>query len=165
MLEVISFSSILGSNPIPKMMKILGLFLGLIYISLTPLSAGTSDLHTAAKKGDIATITSLLDKGADIEARTKEGETPLHSAAYKGNLDIILALLDRGADIEARDENGDTPLHIAVQRRQSEAILSLLDRGADAHAKNNKGKRAIDIANDRQIEKDKAYQQLQAASK
>ena len=50
-------------------------------------------------------------------------------------------------------------------RRQSEAILSLLDRGADAHAKNNKGKRAIDIANDRQIEKDKAYQQLQAASK
>ena len=132
MLEVIYFSSILGSNPMPKMMKILGLFLGLIYISLTPLSAGASDLHTAAKKGDIATITSLLDKGADIEARTKEGETPLHSAAYKGNLDIILALLDRGAD---------------------------------AHAKNNKGKRAIDIANDRQIEKDKAYQQLQAASK
>ena len=76
MLEVISFSSIPRSNPIPKMMKILGLFLGLIYISLTPLSAGASDLHTAAKKGDIATITSLLDKGADIEARDSNGNTP-----------------------------------------------------------------------------------------
>ena len=52
----------------PKMMKILGLFLGLIYISLTPLSAGASDLHTAAKKGDIATITTLLDRGANINA-------------------------------------------------------------------------------------------------
>ena len=53
----------------PKMMKILGLFLGLIYLSLTPLSAGASDLHTAAIKGDIATITRLLDRGADIEDR------------------------------------------------------------------------------------------------
>ena len=52
----------------PKMMKILGLFLGLIYLSLTPLSAGASDLHTAAKKGDIATITTLLDRGANINA-------------------------------------------------------------------------------------------------
>ena len=76
MLEVIYFYSILRNNPIPKMMKILGLFLGLIYISLTPLSAGASDLHTAAKKGDIATITSLLDKGADIEARDSNGNTP-----------------------------------------------------------------------------------------
>ena len=83
----------------------------------------------------------------------------------KPSLSTIITLLDRGADIEARDENGDTPLHIAACKGQSEAILSLLDRGADAHAKNNKGKRAIDIANDRQIEKDKAYQQLQAASK
>ena len=64
----------------PKMMKILGLFLGLIYLSLTPLSAGASDLHTAAKKGDIATITSLLDKGADIEARDIKGERPIDVA-------------------------------------------------------------------------------------
>ncbi len=35
----------------PKMMKILGLFLGLIYLA-NSLSAGASDLHTAAKKGE-----------------------------------------------------------------------------------------------------------------
>ena len=85
----------------PKMMKILGLFLGLIYISLTPLSAGASDLHTAAKKGDIATITSLLDRGADIEARDKNGYTPLSVAAYYGQPEAIITLLGRGADILA----------------------------------------------------------------
>ena len=40
------------NDNMPKMMKILGLFLGLIYLSLTPLSAGASDLRTAAKKGE-----------------------------------------------------------------------------------------------------------------
>ena len=122
-------------------------------------------MSVAAYYGQPEAIITLLGRGADIEARNRGNQTPLHVAIYKSQASTIITLLDRGADIEARDENGDTPLHIAVQRRQSEAILSLLDRGADAHAKNNKGKRAIDIANDRQIEKDKAYQQLQAASK
>ena len=53
-----------------QMIKILGLFLVLIYISLTLLSAGASDLHTPTIKGDMATITRLLDRGADVEDRS-----------------------------------------------------------------------------------------------
>ena len=64
-----------------KRIKILGLFLVLIYISLTLPSAGTSDLHTAATKGDIATITRLLDRDADIEDTREGGFTPLQKAA------------------------------------------------------------------------------------
>ena len=162
MLEVISFSSILGSNPIPKMMKILGLFLGLIYISRTPLSAGASDLHTAAKKGDIATITSLLEKGVDVNARNNKGETPLHVLWLKAEMAIIL--LDRGADIEARDENGETPLHWAAWKGADDILDTLIRRGADAHAKNNKGETPLDVARIKYLT-DTAYQQLQAASK
>ena len=72
----------------PKLMKLLGLFLGLIYLSLTPLSAGASDLHSAAKKGDIATITTLLDRGADIEG-------------------VMQEFLTTGNDIKFIDEEGN----------------------------------------------------------
>ena len=96
-----------------KRIKILGLFLVLIYISLTLPSAGTSDLHTAATKGDIATITRLLDRGADIEARDENGETPLHRAAWKGANDILDTLIRRGADAHAKNNKGETPLDVA----------------------------------------------------
>ena len=95
------------------MMKILGLFLGLIYISLTPLSAGASDLHTAAKKGDIATITTLLDRGADIQAINEDRSSPLHFAAREGADDILDTLIRRGADAHAKNNKGETPLDVA----------------------------------------------------
>ena len=148
----------------PKMMKILGLFLGLIYISLSPLSAGASDLHAADKKGDIATITTLLDKGADINAEDKNGYTPIHFAAHAGQLRSISVLLDRGADIEARDENGETLLHWAAWKGANDILDTLSRRGADAHAKNNKGETPLDVARIKYLTHT-AYQQLQAASK
>ena len=52
-----------------QMIKILGLFLVLIYISLTLLSAGASDLHTPTIKGDMATITRLLHIAKDASLR------------------------------------------------------------------------------------------------
>ena len=41
------------------------------------------------------TVWLLDEKGADVKARTKDGESPLHEAR---SLDILTALLDRGAD-------------------------------------------------------------------
>lgn len=60
-------------------------------------------------------VALLLDRGADVNARSSQGFTPLHTAT-SGNTkpSVIALLLDRGADIEARDSNGGTPLHHAV---------------------------------------------------
>ncbi|HQQ11315.1 MAG TPA: ankyrin repeat domain-containing protein, partial [Synergistales bacterium] len=68
-------------------------------------------LFDATKRGDIAGVTRLIDRGADIEAQDKEGWTPLHYACMNGRTDIARLLLDRGADIEARDMWSYTPLH------------------------------------------------------
>ncbi|KAK8036307.1 hypothetical protein PG993_008921 [Apiospora rasikravindrae] len=66
----------------------------------TPLHIATS--RFPPKK----TVKLLLDRGADIEARTDEGLTPLLLAAQRGNYIIANLLIDRGACVEARANDG-----------------------------------------------------------
>jgi ankyrin repeat protein len=56
-------------------------------------------LHLAAQAGDAATVTALLDRGADINGRDKtHGRTPLVFATAQGRLEAVKVLLARGAD-------------------------------------------------------------------
>jgi ankyrin repeat protein len=52
----------------------------------------------------------LLQKGADIEAKDKLGQTALFNTAMSGLEAAVLLLLGKGADIEAKDKNRDTVL-------------------------------------------------------
>ena len=59
----------------------------------------------------------LLDYGADVNDRSREGLTALHYAVRSGKLPLIRLLLERGADVAARDPAGLTPLqHLAKSR-------------------------------------------------
>lgn len=51
-------------------------------------------------------IDLLLDRGADIDARNRLGETALHVAARCGNKHVVGRLLERGANLYARDKKG-----------------------------------------------------------
>lgn len=82
----------------PKIMTISSLFLVGIYIALSSVSAYATELHKAAKRGDVADITRLLDSGADIEFIDDEGDSSLHVAARVGHSEAIAMLLD-GAQI------------------------------------------------------------------
>lgn len=66
-------------------------------------------LHLASSM-NINTTKLLVEKGADLEVRDKNGETPLHLACWFGRVETAAFLLDQGADIEARSSNGNTPL-------------------------------------------------------
>ena len=56
----------------------------------------------------------LLEKGADIHARSKSQWTPLHFAANSGEEKAVRLLLEQGADIEARGYAQMTPLHLGL---------------------------------------------------
>lgn len=43
-------------------------------------------------------VTFLIDKGATVDAKTKDGRTPLHLAAERGRHSIFRILMDAGAD-------------------------------------------------------------------
>ncbi|EIE00851.1 ankyrin repeat domain-containing protein [Leptospira licerasiae] len=117
---------------------------------------GWTPLHLASHFGRLSIIQYLLDKGADIHAKSKSklsiGNTALHSAVASWRADAVALLLENGADPNFTQEGGFSPLHIAASRHGNEQIVSLLiKKGADPDLKTEDGKTARDIAAERGV--------------
>jgi ankyrin repeat protein len=90
---------------------------------------GATPLMHAAAVGNLATLRVLIDKGADVNARSANGATALMWAV--NDLDKVRLLVERGADVNAVSENGRSALLLAAMADQSDAIVRLLlGRGA-----------------------------------
>jgi len=68
----------------------------------------------SSTKHDLAVIQGLIKKGANVNARSENGETALMSAASSGNISNMECLIKLGADLEARDCSGQTALFRAT---------------------------------------------------
>jgi ankyrin repeat protein len=74
----------------------------------------------------------LLDRGAEVNGRRRDGLTALHGAAYRGHKKVIACLLEHGADSLIRGYEGagahagQTAFDVAVAQGQREAA-TLLD--------------------------------------
>lgn len=69
---------------------------------------GSSPLITAAVFGKTDMARILIDSGADINFRNKDGSTALLSAAFFGRPEIVRMLLDAGADKSIKNKFGST---------------------------------------------------------
>lgn len=49
---------------------------------------GWTALHEASAVGDLEVVRLLLEAGANVNARSKDGITPLHDAAYSGHYQV-----------------------------------------------------------------------------
>jgi hypothetical protein len=89
------------------------------------------ELFAAARKGDIAAVKALLDKGVDVNAKTRYGATSLSYACDRGNIDLVKLLIERGADVNVKDTfYGATPITWAADNGHTEVVKLLLDKGA-----------------------------------
>jgi ankyrin repeat protein len=96
---------------------------------------GAESLIEAAKHGDLASVSTLLDQGADPNASAGDGMTALHWAAERGHGDVVHRLLSAGADPDAKTRIGHhTPLHLASLGGHAVAVRALIESGADVHA-------------------------------
>ncbi len=88
-----------------------------------------TSLMEAAASGQKTVIPLLLDAGANINARTKDGQTALSLAAYGGHLEVVRLLLRKGADANSRSE----ALRSAAMNGRLEVARVLLQAGADVN--------------------------------
>jgi ankyrin repeat protein len=91
-------------------------------------------LFDAAKTGDVATLTSLLDAHPEkLQSRDKPYEwTLLHAAASAGHLGVVDLLLKRGLDPNAREKGDNTyPMHWAAAAGHLDVVRRLADAGGD----------------------------------
>ncbi len=73
----------------------------------------TIDLLEAAARGDLTGVKNLLDQGADINVKNKDGITALMLASADGYKDIVELLLTQGVDVNAVNNNGETALDLS----------------------------------------------------
>lgn len=89
------------------------------------------EFFAAARKGDVAMVKAFLDKGTDVNAKTRYGATALAYACDKGHIEVVRLLIERGADVNVRDTfYGEVPLGWAISKGHVEIIRLMLDKGA-----------------------------------
>ncbi len=97
----------------------LSIFLVLVLQALV-IAASTDTLNSqlieAVKRGDRALVSTLLNRGANINACDPDRWPVLILAVYIGNSETVELLLNRGVDVNARSAAGKTALMEAAAR-------------------------------------------------
>lgn len=96
-------------------------------------TAGLCPLHVAVLSGQLSSVRTLLQCGADVELRERtSGRTALHLATEADNVSLAGCLLLEGnADVDSCTFDGSTPLHIAAGRGSAKLTALLVAAGAD----------------------------------
>lgn len=96
------------------------------------------ELVEAIERGDLESVQSLLDAGADIKYVRPKGYTAIIDAVcnpmiYDGPklLAALQLLIERGADIDAESEYGESALSVTSRVGRFDAVGLLLDAGAN----------------------------------
>jgi ankyrin repeat protein len=125
--------------------------------SARPTSTDEADLlGDAAMRGDAASVSALLAKGIDPNARGSLGKTPLRMAtsfacmmpavAEKDLLATVDALIAGGANVNEVDDYGLGVLLMAAQKCKAAAVTRLLKAGADTEQRSPQGLSPLSMA-------------------
>ena len=110
--------------------------------------SGLTPLHCICKTGSNidckkSQIELLLQYGADIYARDKDGYTPAHTFAYWGQHECLQVLIDAGFDMHTTGKCGKTILHCTARWNRKKTLEYLLGL--------KKGRDIIDMEDNHQL--------------
>lgn len=109
-----------------------------------PNKMGNYPLHLTCEEANLTAI--LIQNGAELEVRDREGCTPLALATLKKQKAVMKMLIEAGADINAYSYVGWTPLHCAVWTGSAEIVDLLIENGADTAAMTYGNESMMDVA-------------------
>jgi ankyrin repeat protein len=108
---------------------------------------GYTPLIRACVYGDIDIAEVLIARGAEVNARTEDGNTALFEASLSQEKKPLAELLiEKGAYIDIKNKHGDTPLIMATMNGIKEIVELLIAKGADVNATNNMGSNVLSVA-------------------
>lgn len=84
-------------------------------------------------------IKLLLDRGADVNLKSKSGNTALIEACSQGSVKITKYLIENGAKINDNNNIGHTPYMFASGKGQTELATYLISQGADINSEDRYG--------------------------
>ena len=110
-----------------------------------------ADWEDAIKRGDLQRVRDLLDRGADLDARDRHGQTGLMLAAHAGHCAVVEVLIAHGASLNTTAKYGLSALMLAIVAGHTDAAGLLADAGTDLGLRGTgapgfAGKTAYDLA-------------------
>lgn len=121
-------------------------------------------LMEAAYGGHVETVKLLLERGADLSVKKRDGETALTltsnrqvldlfknvealvTAAEEGNRTAVEDLIRKRTPVNALNRNGEAALHTASWHGKSEIVKLLLDNGANPQLRKTDGATSLTLA-------------------
>jgi hypothetical protein len=119
---------------------IISLFSAIVYCSDNDITV----LFTAVATGDNEAAEELLNKGVNVNAKDRYGNTALLIAAENGRANIANFLIAKGASLEDANIYGYTPVFAAVVNGNAEMIEFLIGCGSRVDAKNRYASSPLD---------------------
>jgi len=107
-------------------------------------SEGDTALISAATTGNLEMVKALLNGGADVNAKNKNGYGPLSRALAHNHEEVAQTLLAQPAiDLNVRGANDASVLMVYVFRDREDVVTSLLQRGANVNLQDADGDTAL----------------------
>ena len=83
---------------------------------------GSTSLSLASKAGSLATVTTLIKQGADVNKTNSAGVSPLHEGCLANHPDIVQKLLSSGARSLVYTKDGQLPSGLGTSQACKELV-------------------------------------------
>lgn len=108
----------------------------------------------AIKRGDVQIVLDLLERGTDVDARDRYGQTALMLAAHAGHREVVETLIAHRANLNITAKFGLNALMLSLVAGHAEVARILAKAGADLSLQGTgapgfSGKTAYDLAAER----------------
>jgi ankyrin repeat protein len=109
------------------------------------------DWEEAVSRDDAEALRALLERGYDVDAKDRHGQTALMRLARVGAVDAVRVLLDAGAQLDHTAKYRLSALMLAALNGHEEVVRLLLEAGADTQLRGSGApgfheKTALDLA-------------------